>query len=849
MQAKQHTSSRWRRAGRWFKATCKAVFALLLVCLAGLIAFSAWALHEAGVKLDEIPALTDPNRAPLPQPIRVYSAEGVLLGQIAPQQRIVVNGGDIPDVVRHATIAIEDQRFYEHRGVDLQALLRAAWVDLKTQSASQGASTITMQYVRNVYLDFTKTAARKIQEAALALQLESMWTKQRILNAYLNTVYYGNGAYGIEAAARHYFNKPAKRLRPDQAALLAGITKDPSAYDPRRHPEAALKRRNLVLDEMFHQGYLTYHQVLKAKQRKLKLAPVPRNRRPREPQLLQFVLQELERTLTPLQRRRGGLRVHTSLKLEAIRKARRRLAEPFSSVPRPRPIVAASFVEAKTGRVLLVADSYNRGLFNYAVNARRQPGSTVKPFTVAALLTRGAQLTDPVDNSPLRVQDGRRSYVVQPTHAGASTIQDALRYSQNPAFWRLYQQAGPRRVLRLQRRLGLDGMDANPAAALGGVKYGASSLQMAGAFAAFADEGEYRRPHAIVRIEDFLGNVIYTDAEEKPRQVLAPEYARQLTVALQRTVSDGLAQLRTSLPLARKRPLAGKTGTTEDHADAWFAGYTPQLAGAVWTGYARSRRPLQNLPGGEVWGSTVPARAFNDIARELLKHEPVLHFPRPQYIQRIPQLRGKTRQQAAALLAQFRFTNPVFIPRFSARARSERVLSVDPPAGSWAKYGAPIRVVYAINQRPAPNLIGKSFLDALRTVGRFAELRPKMVVSDQPLGTVLSQSPWPGQMIKVGDRIEIEVATQPGPPQIKIKRVPYVPSDSELAQLRQQLEQTRGRVIIPDVVGLDIRAARQVLGSLGLRARRIGADATVAAQEPASGTPIHPGAAITLYMG
>ncbi len=836
---------RARRIARGFRWAFRALCALALAAAVAVAGAAAYAWNRAGLDFKSIPALHDPSRAPLPQAVKAYSADGVLLGRIAAQERVVVGPRQISAAAKNAVVAIEDQRFYEHPGVDLQGLARAAWADLQSGSAGQGASTIEMQYVRNVYLNFAKTANRKIQEAALALQLSSQWSKRRILAAYLNTVYFGEGSYGIEAAARHYFGVHASRLSVAQASLLAGLIQSPSGLDPRRNPAGARARQARVLDEMFAQGYITGTQAARAKRAPWHLRRLTAAQRIAEPALFNLVLSEARRALGARRVRRGGLILRATFRMPDIRAARARLAEAYPELPADqRPAVAAAFTDPRTGRIRVLA-STRPGQFDLASQAQRQPGSVVKAFTAAQLISAGGQLSDPVSNEPLDVKDGRSSYTLQPTRPGIASVQDALRWSQNPAFWRLYEQAGPRRVLALERRLGLTGMDANPAAALGGVRTGTSPLEIAGAFGAFAADGRLRRPHALQSASDLLGNRLWSDRRlAAGRRVLHAEHVRLLNVGLQAVVKDGFPQLADSLTIARDRPLAGKTGTTNNHADAWFAGYTPQLAGAVWTGYANSNRPLDGLPGQDVWGSTIPAQAFDRVAHQLADGTPVREFPKPSGVQIIPARRGMRVQQAMKLLAQFRFSGAYSTPLFSRRARPGTILSVSPPGGSWTRTATPVRVTYATDERPAPQLAGRSYLDALDVLGRFARIRARMRPSDEPAGTVLSQDPAPGMPLKAGSVIRVTVSSSRAPAKV-IERTVHDPADQEeIARLKEQAGASALKV--PDLAGVDVQAARQVLQSLGFSVTVSGYGQSVTGQDPGAGQPAEPGQNVTL---
>jgi penicillin-binding protein 1A len=843
----------WRVITFPFRAAYKLlkVLGALLALVAIIAAGTAfYFLHDADSKLKNVAALTNPSQARLPEPTRIYSADGQLIGQTATQQRIVVTGRDIPRVMRNAIVAIEDQRYFEHHGVDWRGILRAAWVNYRANDTVQGASTITQQYVRNVYLDFEKTNARKIKEMSLAWQLEAMWSKQRILDAYLNTVYFSNGRYGVEAASRHFFGRPATNMRSDQAALLAAIVKDPDAYDPRRHPKPARERRDRVLDEMFAQGMLTRKQVVRAKRRPLRLhrLSAAERRQQGDRQLTEFVLAELRRTVSKVDRARGGLNVYTSLRMKDIRFARRTLEQVYGNNAADKPLIAVSFVDPRNGRIQLMASSRDDRSFNAAAHARRQPGSTVKAFTAATLLTQGVTLNDRVDNSPVTVRNGTSSYTLTPT-TGVSTLQDALRWSQNPAFWRLYEQAGPKQVLALERRLGLTDMDANPSAALGGTRLGASTLQMASAYGTFVADGVHHRPHAIVTVTDVLGNRVHADGDADAdsahdrTEALPVEFARQMTAGLRRVVNDGFPQLKESIAISDTRDIGGKTGTTNNNVDAWFAGFTGQLAGAVWTGFESSQTPLRDVAGQEVFGMSVPAETWNTIADHLLRDEPNVRFRAPSGVQQIPEIRGRTVEDAQAQLARFGFS-ATLKEKFNASKPNRTVLTVEPAEGSWLKPDEPVTVTYSIAEQPMPNLVGLSYLEFLDVQSRFFAYRFALAASNEPTGTIIAQTIPAGQITEKGAEVRLTLATRRAPPKIVYRE--YVPEDSELARLRRQLDDARQLITVPDVNGLFVEDAERVLTSLGLTVRVVGSGlADMTDPEPNSRLPL--GAEVTVY--
>ena len=838
-----------RRLAHYLWLLLKVATVLAATVLLGAGLFLGWLSLDADKRLENVAALTSPEKAKLPQPITVYSSDGKLIGSSGAQQRIVVTGDNISPFAKKATVAIEDQRFYQHHGIDFQAIARALWVNIRAGGRVQGASTITQQYVRNVYLNFEKTSLRKMREAALALQLEGIWGKKRILDAYLNTVYFANGCYGIEAAARYYFNVKARDLTPAQSASLIAIVKDPSAFEPRAHPDINLQRRNLILDEMFSQGYLTQAQVLVAKRTRLVLRKTGELNKISDAnrQLLSLVLTELDKTIDPVDRARGGLRVESSFNMAQIYRARIQLAAVYKGLPaNNRPVVASSFLDPRTGRIILLAHSRKKGYFNFSTQAIRQPGSTVKAFTFAALLAKGQRADSPVDNSPLEVKDKNKgTYTLTPSRS-VSTVGDALRFSQNPAFWRLYQAAGPKKVLALEKKLGLTKMDSNPAAALGGTRLGTSSLRLASAYGVFAFDGLQKPPHAIVSVRDLLDNLVYRD-DYPPRRVIPDEYARQENAALVRVVGEGFPQLKESVTISDSREVAGKTGTTEDNADAWFVGYTPQLAGAVWTGYPKSRQSLQSVAGEAVFGATVPAQNWNEIAAALLKNKPVLKFPRPRNVQLVPRVVDFSLAAARARLEMLGFSNISEESKFNEFRPSQRVLSLDPAPGSWVSRNKLIRLVYTINEKPMPSLVGGNYIDLLENEGRFFDLSVRLVASGRPTGTVLQQSILPGTPVTKNQQLAIVLSTKRAPAIIKteIKKVPYYPSSSELQQLRQEAARQARRETIPDLLGLSLADAQNILESISMRPRATGTG-EVQAMDPSPGNRVARGTTVRL---
>lgn len=816
------------------------VFGLLLLTLGGI---GSYVWFKSKNDIENIPALTNPSLAPLPQPVTVYSADGVKLGSAIVQNRIILAPGEVPKVADQAAVAIEDQRFYEHRGVDFLALARAGWADIKHKAPEQGASTITMQYVRNVYLSQQKTVLRKLREAALALQLESIWTKQRILTAYLNTVYFGEGAYGLEAASRHYFGKHAKKLSAAQTAMLIGQIQNPSQYDPYQNPVAAKLRRNTVLDEMFYQGYLSRIQVRKAKRAHLGLKKQKRSGKPLEPLLFNYAYEESKHDLSTEQVKQGGYKIYTTFNMHLTGDARKVIAKQYSGVA-DKPAVTLAQVDPQTGRVVVLTQSkYKKKVFNLAAQALRQPGSAVKPFTLATYLGHAGQLADSVDNSPVQVKKANGdTQTIQPTQS-VGTVLQAITFSQNPAFFRLYQQVGGKNVLKLQEKLGMQHMDSGPAAGIGGTKLGTSALEMASAYSAFANIGKHASPFTVARVEDNLGNTLYKH-QTKTNQAMAPEVARRVNAATQSVVKNGLPQLVENVSGVRSEyHLAGKTGTSEDNADAWFVGYTPRYAAAVWTGFPAKRKSMADIIPGGVVGASIPAKVFNEYSLTALKYlkVPNIGFAPPQNLVEVPSVKSLSLNDAVATLQKYKVQYKL-IPVQSLNTRPNIVLNTKPRAHSWISSSNVVQVTYSVNTRTVPDIIGKDYLTARRLMGRFTNVKERIIVNNaKPIGTVVAQYPLAGITTSVDTPIKVAIAVRRAPPRTITEKIPYVPSNSELANLKDEIAKLQGQVVVPNLLGLSTASSRLVLESLGLNQRSNNGSGIIQLQDTSAGTRVNPG--------
>ncbi len=582
------------------------------------------------------------------QPVRigqntfVYAADGSLLGAIpAERNRQVVPLARMSRWLPLATVAIEDRRFYAHGGIDAEGIARALWRDMKAAQIVEGGSTITQQLVRNLYISNERTIERKVTEACLAVKLDGAWTKQRILASYLNSVFYGNLAYGAEAASHTYFSRSASRLTLSQAALLAGLTQAPSAYDPFADPGRAVARRDEVLAAMRDQGMINPKQYSAARRnRSPGLRPGKLYEEIREPYFFGYVRDQLVRAYGADTVRSGGLRVYTTIEPRLQRLAKEAIEGTLTD--RDDPAAALISIDPANGAIRAMAavvPGRANNQFNLLSQARRQPGSTFKTFVLTAAVEEGmnpdstyyvsAPFTyQPSDTGSCEAETWWCVRTYDSSYTGWTSVTRATLRSDNTVYAQLTLDVGPERVAAVARKLGVrtpldvDGQYV-PAMGLGSIAV--SPLDMASAYATLAAGGLYSEPTAIRRVVLPNGKLDTKWASSRRRTRVIPDgVASVVTGILEENVQDG-----TGTRAAIDRPAAGKTGTTDEHADAWFVGYTPDLATAVWMGYTRGEIPMLDVHGISVSGGSFPAEIWRRYMDPALEARPALDFPEP----------------------------------------------------------------------------------------------------------------------------------------------------------------------------------------------------------------------------
>jgi penicillin-binding protein 1A len=575
---------------------------------------------------------------------RIYDETDELITEFHVERRIFVPLGQMPPALKQAIIATEDARFYSHLGVDPMGIARAVYQNFRRGRIVEGGSTITQQLAKVLFLTPDRSLERKLKEAVLAVELERRYSKDRILEIYLNQIYFGHGAFGVEAASRTFFGKGVSELSPGECALLAGLPKAPATYSPFDHPDAAKRRRVIVLTRMVDTGAIRAEQAKRLGESALSLVP-PERRRTTGQYYLEYVQQYLEAQYGPDLVFKGGLHVYTTLSpamqlkaeaalregLRTLETRRASLAGKDAAAPE-RPEGALLSLEPQTGYIRAMVGGYDffKSEFNRAVQARRQPGSAFKPFVYIAALETGLTPASIVDDSPVQYPFGANGKIWKPDNydrkfRGPITYQQALEESINVAAIKVQERIGVRRTVDVARRLGVESpLHENLSIALGTSDL--TLLEMTSAYGTLANQGVWVKPTAIRYVLDAQRKMLEENVPQG-RQALPPDLAYVMTHMLQGTIERGTGQAAKALG----RPAAAKTGTTNDYSNAWFIGFTPHLATGVWVGYDKPRSL-----GKDETGSRVAVPIWTAFMKEALHGSPVEDFPIPEGIVLVP---------------------------------------------------------------------------------------------------------------------------------------------------------------------------------------------------------------------
>jgi penicillin-binding protein 1A len=685
---------------------------------------------------------------------KVYDRNGVLITELfADQNRTRVPLAEIPVDLRNAVIAVEDERFYEHQGVDPVGILRALWVDLRTRSAAQGGSTITQQYVVNAFVDREDTLTRKVKEAILAYRLENDHSKDEILEMYLNTIYFGHGAYSVETASQVYFGKAVGDLSLAECATLAGVIKSPGTYSPYLDPDASRGRRGLVLDKMLEQGYIDQNSHDEAAAAEIQLVGLEQGGTT-APYFIEYVKSLLASEYGEDALYRGGLEVHTTLDLAMQAAAETAIAAALTEPDDPSAALVALEPESGEIRAMVGGRDFSSQQYNVAVQGRRQPGSAFKPFVLVTALEQGIPSEETFECGPVTLQvPGSGDWKVTGAYGGRTgsmRLREATVRSVNSVFAQLIVSVGADRVVETAQRMGItsDIMPV-PAIALGGLDQGVSPLEMASGYGTLGAGGVHAEPRAVLSVSDPDGEVLF-ESQPASQEALEPAVAYLATDMLRGVISSG-----TGRAAAIGRDAAGKTGTTQEYRDAWFVGYTPQLSAAVWVGYPDEQREMKDVHGRRVTGGSFPAEIWAAFMRAALEGVPEEGFEKPSGLSTLS-ICADTGEKAT---------------EYCEKTGTGLFLASAQP-GDCSVHTGPTMV-------DLPNMIGKTKEEAIALLNGLSlpfEVREEAIVS-VPKGLVADQDPRGGSEVTADTVVTLVVSTGPPPGVPPTPYVTYSPSE------------------------------------------------------------------------
>ncbi len=608
----------------------------LLAFILGLLAVGAGTLIGLfQIYLGDLPQLRFLEEYRPSASTRLLDAHGRLIGELYVERRKPVRLSQISPVFLKALVAVEDERFFDHVGVDVAAILRAIWADIRSKSFAQGGSTITQQLTRTLFLDPDKSLRRKIREAVLAVQIENRYTKEEILELYCNQIYLGGGVYGVEAAAQKYFGVRARDLDLTQSALIAGLPKAPSSYDPLRFPARARQRRSVVLGRMLRAGVIGAEEMARADASELSLATggVASSR---APYVVEHLRQQLEETYGTEAIYQRGLEVRTTLDLEVQAAAEKALASGLDELAVLYGKAKGSLLQgavvaldARTGGILAMVGGadFSKSQFNRALQAQRQPGSGIKPLIFTCAIEAGYTAASVIDDSPVKYWDeARQDYWVPGNYddefRGETTLNQALTLSRNVVTVKLLGRLGVDTVVAFIRRMGIkSAMDKYLSLALGTSEV--NLLELTGAYGVLANGGVHALPYLVTGVSDGAGKAIDRHDPAFTR-VVSPETAYVVLDMMQSVVRHGTGTAAAGLPF----PVAVKTGTTNDYQDAWFVGFSSSVVAGVWLGFDDNRSMGRGAAGGRYAGPI-----WADFMGRIAGARPGEEFPVPEGIE------------------------------------------------------------------------------------------------------------------------------------------------------------------------------------------------------------------------
>lgn len=761
-----------------------ALVALLLLPAALGIGAS---VDRVGARLDSLGEAY--KRIPkFPERSTIYASDGkTVLAQVYLDfNREIVHLDEVSTAARAAVLAAEDDGFYEHGALDVSSVLRAIFANVAAGDVVQGGSTITQQLAKNAVLDDAdQTLERKWQELAVALRIEQKYTKDQIFELYLNDIYLGNGIYGIGTAAQYYFHEPASKLTLSEGATLAGMIRAPEDYDPIAHPRKATGRRDFVLDRMVELGDADAAKVARIIAKPVALPPgTGRTATERPPFFVTYITGQILANAdgtydafgkTSKQRERtlfqGGLKIVTTLEPEWQRAAQAAANQPWAVTPgnpgyQQTPDTAIVSVDNADGaiRTMLSGRNYQKDQLELAT-ATRQTGSAFKPFTLVAAFEEGIppgqvySATSPFC-SPAWTSADHCVSNAEPGKGGYENLTTATAYSTNVVFAQLALDVGPSKIADAAHDMGITSdLSAVPSITLG--TSDVSPLEMASAYQTLANKGRHCEPFAVSRVEDAEG-VLYRHKAEC-HQVVDPEIAAQVTSMLQGVVTLPGA---TGTAASIGRPVAGKTGTTQEYSNAWFVGYTPQVSTAVWVGFPGNPDPLDRYFGTSVFGGSIAAPIWHTYMTRVMAGMPVEGFPSPPPPEtgKVPDVRGRRVEEAQKVLAEASFSSR--IEKVHSLRPEGTVVDQDPAGGATAQLGTLVTLRVSSGKAPTvviPVVAGKEAA-AARTIlvdmGFIVHIAEQEVTDPNLDGVVLATVPRAGTEVDKGSIVTMNVGVK-----------------------------------------------------------------------------------------
>jgi penicillin-binding protein 1A len=772
-------------------ALAASIVAVMLLLLLGPLDEGTAALNDrleaAGASFTRIPH--PPERS------TIYAADGSVLATLyLDENRKIVGLGKVAPVTRQAVLAIEDDGFYTHGAINVPSVFRAMVANLIAGRVTQGGSTITQQLVKNAVIgNDEQTFARKFQEAALAIRMEQRYSKDQILEMYLNEVYFGNGVYGIGTAAQYYFQVAVGKLSLGQSALLAGLISSPEDYNPVTHPKVALRRRDQVLDRMAQLGWADGDKVQRAKTQPLDLAQaaggtgqvVP-------PFFVHYITQSIldddrgqfdafgktynQRKHTLFQ---GGLKIYTTLRPDWQRYAQEAVNASPAIDKTKGPDVSLVSVDVRTGaiRTMLSGKDYRRDQLDLVWHGRRQTGSAFKPFTLVAAFQNGFtpakvySSKSPFCSSLWKSETGCVSNAEGAGDRGYIDLWTATQDSVNVVFAQLALDVGADAIVEAAAKMGVTApLSAVPSITLG--TNDVSTLDMATAYSTLANDGVHCHPFAITRVVLPDGRKLYQH-HPQCKKAIDPAIAHLVTAMLQRVVCCG-----TGTAANIGRPIAGKTGTAQDYTNVYFAGYTPQVATAVWVGFPQGQVPMDSYYGQSVFGGTVAAPIWHSFMVKAMAGMPVEGFPGPPVPLRgtIPNVVGLRSAEAQQMVIDAEFTP--LVKKVDSSAPVNTVLEQAPPGGATATLGSGVTLTVSNGKGKGggggtgplvhvPAVTGMAEQDAVKALegsGLVPAVQYEDVTDPKRQGIVLTQSPAVGERVPSGSTVVIVVGRHEGGP-------------------------------------------------------------------------------------